>query len=374
MQIRKITKKFLIICNVIIAATFLLSLTNSFLSPAHWWPIALLGIIFPLLLLALLIFLLLWLFSGSKWLILPLGSMLIGYQHINAFMSFYFGKQPPAVATAPNELSILSWNVRWFDQQKRADNRQIDYRNDILNVIREADAEVVCFQEFLEPHEKIGPSNIKALQEMGYPYYHRVIDYGKPGGNYEVGVAIFSKLPIIETLRTIYPGTTKERAAESLIAVDVLFNNDTIRIYTTHLQSILLNSDDYHNIQKIMSVNDSMINASKSILNKLITGYNFRSRQVEVVKSTLQESPYPSIITGDFNDVPNSYTYFQIKGDKKDAFTEKGSFIGKTYRELGFTLRIDYILCDPVWEVKAFEKIRVPYSDHYPVKAVLQLR
>ncbi len=38
--------------------------------------------------------------------------------------------------------------------------------------------------------------------------------------------------------------------------------------------------------------------------------------------------PYPEIICGDFNDVPNSFTYFTIKGPRQDAFLEKGAKFG----------------------------------------------
>ncbi|WP_126969501.1 endonuclease/exonuclease/phosphatase family protein [Gynurincola endophyticus] len=374
MLIRKITKKVLIISNISVAVLFLLALTNSFIPPYNWWPIAMLGIAFPIFLILQLLFLILWVSYRSKWFILPLFSLMLGYQHIAALIAFNLPPNKEVVRTDSNTVSVLSWNVRWFDKQKRNDRDEVkDYRESMLALIKEIDADVLCFQEFLEQPKDIEHSNVEALKKIGYKYYHRVIDYGSTERNTEVGVAIFSKYPFFNTTRLRYPGTVKERAAESLISVDLVKKKDTIRIFNTHLQSILLNNEDYENLQKMMSANESVINNSMPIFRKLRTGYKFRSQQAEIVSETLNASDYPAIVCGDFNDVPNSYTYFKIKGEHKDAFVEKGTFIGRTYRELGITLRIDYLICDPAFEVLAYERFRVPYSDHYPIKAVFKI-
>jgi endonuclease/exonuclease/phosphatase family metal-dependent hydrolase len=87
----------------------------------------------------------------------------------------------------------------------------------------------------------------------------------------------------------------------------------------------------------------------------------------------LDSSPYPAFITGDFNDVPNSYTYFTIRGGRQDAWLQKGFGIGRTYKNISPTLRIDYILADPRLKVLQCQKVYTPWSDHNPVEADLQL-
>ena len=116
-----------------------------------------------------------------------------------------------------------------------------------------------------------------------------------------------------------------------------------------------------------------MVEASKSILRKLKAGYYFRSSQAEQVRIQLDKSPYPEIICGDFNDVPNSYTYFTIKGNRQDAFIRKGSGIGRTYSNVSPTLRIDYIMANKKLKVKQVKRVVLPYSDHYPIIADLLL-
>jgi endonuclease/exonuclease/phosphatase family metal-dependent hydrolase len=55
----------------------------------------------------------------------------------------------------------------------------------------------------------------------------------------------------------------------------------------------------------------------------------------------------------------------------QDTFLKKGSFLGRTFRFISPTLRIDYILADKKFTVEQFQRIRVPYSEHYPVEADL---
>ena len=148
-----------------------------------------------------------------------------------------------------------------------------------------------------------------------------------------------------------------------------------VRVFTTHLQSVLFKSNDYRNIELIKSgSSDSMLEASKSVALKLARGYRFRSQQVKIVRHQLDTSPYPEIICGDFNDVPNSYTYFKIKGDRKDAFTQAGKGIGRTFSNVAPTLRIDYIMTNKRFEIQQYMRYFVPYSEHYPVLADLTLR
>ena len=69
-----------------------------------------------------------------------------------------------------------------------------------------------------------------------------------------------------------------------------------------------------------------------------------RGIQATIVRNATDKSPYPSVVCGDFNDVPNSYTYFNIRGKRQDAFLASSFGVGRTSDALAPTLRIDYIL------------------------------
>jgi endonuclease/exonuclease/phosphatase family metal-dependent hydrolase len=103
-------------------------------------------------------------------------------------------------------------------------------------------------------------------------------------------------------------------------------------------------------------------------------GFIYRAQQADMVKGITSVSPHPYIITGDFNDVPNTYTYFTIRGDMQDAFLKQGFGIGRTYSGISPTLRIDYILLTRHFSVLQFNRIVKDYSDHYMIVADLRLK
>lgn len=340
----------------------------------QWWFISLLGISFPFLLVAVIIFGVLCLLARSRWALLSLACLLLGFTNIRALVGMNFGKEMNGPKPA-NALRIMSWNVTWFDEQTKMDKSRKVYRDDMLRFISEQQPDLLCFQEYVEPNTtKIPYNNRQDITKLGYPYSMTVVDYTGWRGSFQSGVAIFSKYPITDSIRLIYPGPKNFKAAESLIAVDIDYNGEKIRIFTTHLQSVLFQPNDYANIEKIRTGSDSMYQASKSILNKLGMGYKFRGMQTDIVRRQVDASPYPAIVCGDFNDIPNSYTYFRIRGDRNDAFMEAGKGIGRTFAHLAPTLRIDYIMLDKRFDVLQYSRHLVPYSEHYPIMADVVLR
>ena len=87
----------------------------------------------------------------------------------------------------------------------------------------------------------------------------------------------------------------------------------------------------------------------------------------------MQQSPYPVIVCGDFNDPPSSYTYKRISYNLKDGFVESGSGVAKTYKGLIPLLRIDYILFSKKFRSEQFQTIRQNLSDHFPVMSKLSI-
>jgi endonuclease/exonuclease/phosphatase family metal-dependent hydrolase len=373
--LRKFTKSFIIVSNIIVAAVFLLACCNSFLHPDKWWLVSLLGLIFPLLLLIVCCFFIFWLFlSARRWALVSLITMIIGWKNIHAFFGFHIGSAFNNEKQA-GALRVITWNVREWDEFTTAKPGASGHREKMMEFLQQQNADVMCFQEFFESHNPNElPDNIVYIQkELHYPYYFFSHDYHRYDGVLETGVIIFSKYPIINTLQQKFQKNTNIRATESLIAADIDVNGKTVRVFTTHLQSVLFRSKDFHSIEIIKNAEDSMLEASKSIVKKLKRAYSFRSAQADLVREELSVSPYSNIICGDFNDVPNSYTYFHILGNMQDAFIKKGFGIGRSYVNLSPTLRIDYIMASPEFTVLQCKRFNLPYSDHHPVVADLQL-
>ena len=373
-MLRTFTRRVVIASHIAVVILFLLACANGWLRPDHWWVVSLLGLFFPALLAAVIFFLVFWLLYRRRWALLSLAALLAGWQNIHAFLAFHPGAAFQA-SKPPHSLRVLTWNVRRWDEfsGKKKDNGL--HRSKMMQVIAEQNADVLCFQEFFESHNpKEYARNIPYIQEqLHYPYYYFSQDYHRYDWMYETGVIIFSKYPITGTLRVKYGGTDSVRATESLIAADINVSGQRVRVFTTHLQSVLFHSRDFRNIEIIRNVDDSVLQASRSIVKKLRRAYGFRSAQADLVRSQLDQSPYPVVICGDFNDIPNSYTYFHIRSGRQDAFLARGFGIGRTYKDLSPTLRIDYILADPSLEVLQCRRLVTPFSDHHPVIADLRL-
>jgi endonuclease/exonuclease/phosphatase family metal-dependent hydrolase len=373
-----LARRVFIILNIITVLLFLLACANAFLHPGRWWLIALLGLIFPLLLLLLVCFVLIGIFlpGWRRWSLISFLALLIGWSNIHSFLALHpfngFN-----TAKAPGSVRVLTWNIRSFDEWITKKKGASGHREKMLEFIAGEHPDVVCLQEFLHSHQPTDSCNIPYYQQrLHLPYFAFSHDYtwtNARNEKYESGVAILSRYPIVDSMIRNFarPGTF--HSTESLISADLLIGKDTLRVFTTHLQSVLFHDKDFHDIEIIKNVDDSILMASRSIAKKL--GYAFRHRadQAREVREELDKCPYPGIICGDFNDVPNSYTYFTIRKDWEDAFLQKGFGIGRTYVHISPTLRIDYILADRKFSVLQCRKFSLPWSDHNPVVADLRL-
>ena len=115
------------------------------------------------------------------------------------------------------------------------------------------------------------------------------------------------------------------------------------------------------------------IKESKNIISKFKRGFLRRQLQAEKIRTEIDKSPYPVIVTGDFNDVPNSYAYHTIGKGLNNAFAEKGSGLGRTFSGISPVLRIDNIFADKKMDVLQFQLIKKKLSDHFPILADLQM-
>jgi endonuclease/exonuclease/phosphatase family metal-dependent hydrolase len=365
---RRLTKRFFLFVTIGVVAVFLLACLAPYLNPTRWWPIAFLGLGFPFLVILLFASLVFWLFAKPRIALLPLIALLIGWQNISAFFAFNtapgFKQEKQA-----GRLRVMSWNVARFVEMRRNNNQGSATRARMMELIKGQDADIVCLQEFFSSYNPEWYNNVEYIKkEMNYPYHCFTME--DDGYLHFKGSVIFSRHPIIDSGMLIYP---RPSLPEGLVFADIKYNNDTLRVYTTHLQSVQFNRYEREKAEKL-SVEDSIILASRPLLSKIKRGFAYRSIQTEIVRNELKKSPYKKIFCADFNDVPNSYTYFQVRGNMQDAFLQKGFGLGRTYSGISPTLRIDYILADKAFKTEQFKKMNVPLSDHYPIVADFSLR
>ena len=362
-------KKFFLFLNILAAIVFLLSAFAPYLNPTEWWFISLLGLGFAFIFTIQVLFILFWIILKPRYALISFLTLLIGWKSISVFFAVNTWKEFN-YNKPKNSLRVVHWNVARFIEWSRNNNAGSQTRLKMMQQLKRQNADVLCLSEFFHSTNPIYYDNLDYVREkLGYPFYY--YSWDDDGGDQWVGQAIFSKFPIVDSGIIRYP---KPGMPESLIHADIAFNKDTIRFYTTHLQSVRFRKRDYESIEKIKNREDSLLENSKNIFSKLKTGLIYRSRQAEIVKNEIEHSPYPFIITGDLNDVPNSYTYFTIKDGLQDAFLKKGVGIGRTYSYLSPTLRIDYILAANNFEVQQFNREVKKYSDHYMLVADVKLK
>ncbi|MBI5859135.1 MAG: endonuclease/exonuclease/phosphatase family protein [Sphingobacteriales bacterium] len=371
-KFRLFTKRFFIYTNLIVVFFFLLSCLVPFLHPQKWWFISFLGLAFPFLMVVVIFYLIGWLIILKPRFALISGIALV--LSIKSFTVFFAFHRPASFnyKKDPSHLRILTWNVARFIEMKVNHNKGSQVRMTMFDLIKEQNADVLCLQEF-HTANKARPEfydNIEPIQrDLGYPYYY--FSFDTDGDNLFYSSIIFSRYPIIDSGMIRYP---RPSLPDVLLHADLKVNNDTIRVYTTHLQSLQFKKEDYRRLNKIENVEDSLLYNSRNILSKIKKGFTYRSLQADMAHEVMGNSPHPTLLCADLNDVPTSYTYFTVRGDMQDAFLKKGFGIGRTFTGLSPTLRIDYIFADSHFKIKQFNRITKKLSDHYMLVCDVQLK
>jgi len=283
---------------------------------------------------------------------------LLGFNHVRDFYAF---NNKDKESSKENILKVMSYNVRMFDLYKWANDNNAG--NNIFEIIKTENADVICLQEFYSNKKYNWQDKIiRAQQTKDY------IISSKKGSSYS-GNAIFSRYPIVNH-GYVDIGSTKQKC----IYADILKSKDTIRVYGIHLASIHLDGDDYKFMKNLKLENkDENIKGVKGIGSKMVQAYQIRSREVDAIAPHIKKSPYKTIVCGDFNDTPISYTYRKIKGNLKDSFIEAGFGIGNTYAGNIPVFRIDYIMHSPEISTIKYFRVNKKYSDHYPIIAEINL-
>jgi endonuclease/exonuclease/phosphatase family metal-dependent hydrolase len=264
-------------------------------------------------------------------------------------------------------IKILTFNTHIFNNHNDNGFKQI------AEFIKESDADIVCLQEFGYFY-RYGASKKEILKFIDsiYPYRHLWFKNQHKWG--ENGLATFSRYPIVKKKKIEY-----QSADNISIYSDIVIDGDTIRVINNHLESNKLNQEDREIAKKIMADDNSRqekIDAGLKVGSRLVSGAKNRVKQVEAVRSTLDETDYKTIVLGDFNDVPLSYTYNKICGNLQDAYALGGKWgYHWTYNKSAMLFAIDHILVDKNLDIidsKVHHEMKI--SDHYPVSCVLQIK
>ncbi len=339
----------------------MLSYLSVFISPRHFWPLAIFGLLYPYLVLLNVVFVIFWAVALKKKFILSLVVVLLGgpflFRNIQ-FLKTFRSKQTHTEES--HSFKVMSFNVRLFNLYKwiKVDNAGTE----ISRYISAESPDIICFQEFYT-REK-GSLTEKNLMKNLTPAKFKHVKYTlrKPGVS-NFGIATFSRYPIVNRGEISFSNTFNQ-----CIYSDVKIGADTIRVYNLHLQSYRLRKENYEFLDSLkFAYNARQVKGFKNFTYRIKTAYIKRSIQADAVAAHISKSPHPVIICGDFNDSPVSYAYQKISANLKDAFMESGSGTGSTYLGRLPSYRIDYILHSPAFNAFDYSIPKVGLSDHHPV-------
>ncbi len=350
-KLRKLIKKIITWVNIVAAISLLLSYLAVIINPEKIVLPAYFGLAYQYLLLINIIFIIVWGVKLKKEVLISTVAILLGLTHMNNYIQF--GKKK----TGEFDFSVTSYNVRLFNRWEENDKTEVQ----IIALLEQALPDIICFQEFYPTY---GVRNVEfTFVDALDPDYHFHMKLLDDSGKKSPGILTISKYPIIATGDIVLPGSTS-----LTIYSDIVIGTDTIRVYNNHLQSFRLKRMEHSLIEEFADRSDSgRINKIKILSNSLKKGFVERAEQSIIVKENINNSPYPVIVCGDFNDTPVSFSYRKIRKGLEDAFVDAGTGAGFTYKDKYPSNRIDYILFDNTFKCEGFDLTRVNYSDHYPI-------
>jgi endonuclease/exonuclease/phosphatase family metal-dependent hydrolase len=357
--------KTLLLGNVVAAVLLLLSYTASFTDPHSFWPIAFLGLAYPLFLAINLAFVLFWLLRAPKFALISVLCILVGYK----FLTGYIGFRETTAITVPkssqNFIRIMTYNVHSFKQF--GDKNDKSTKDQMLDIIRKEQPDVLCIQEFFSRNK--GEYNFRNLIS-GIMKSERYYFVPSVKNDYEaIGMAIFSKLPILNKGQIPFDNVTGNGA----LFMDLKFQGKPFRVYNVHFQSISFQPEDYKYLKDVTKEIDTDVRSSRRIGSRLKQAFLKRSDQVKLIKAHAAQCETPYLVAGDFNDTPVSYAVNTISSGLNNSFRQKGSGFGITYNGDFPNFQIDYILSSKEFIIKNYLIIDKRLSDHYAVRSDMEL-
>lgn len=374
--IRRISKKVFITLNCIIAILYVMGCYGGFFATMGWLP-GLLPLAAFYFFIVLILFIGFWLFVKWGWALISFIAILVTVQPLTHIVPLRFSNSFDITARA-EDLRVMSWNVAQFDMLYN--KQRPDIREDMLALINQHKPDIACFQEMVAGDTLINLNTpyyrkysffsvYEYAAKLNFPDYFYSYDFKNDFLNRQhFGLIIFSRYPIINKKTLSF---LPHSYNNSFQYADIVKDKDTIRVFNIHLQSLKFGPGNLAYIDDPTLESGKDLQRSKNIISKLKHGFMERRLQADRIRAEIDKSPYPVIVCGDFNDVPNSYAYTTVGKNLQDAFAEKGFGLGRTFSGIAPTLRIDNIFADRSFSVHQFLRIPVKLSDHFPLIADL---
>ncbi len=356
--------KYLVFATNIVMIGLLLSSYLAWKMPPHKTNLfAYVGLGFGLILLANILYLILWIITKKWWLALfSLASLLICAKPIKTFFPVHISKRD----IPENSIKILTYNVQTFENEQERN----ETKRPLLQYIADTDADIVCLQEYMI--SKTGNSMItqrdvnKILNK--YPY-KSITQLPFSNKYYTWGLAFFSKYPIENKEEFVF-----EKSYNGAAIYTLNIDGEKYVVANVHLESNQISAEDKQLYSKFIQNSDevNLEDVASNIRRRMGRAFRKRELQSKLIKKTIDNTGIENvIICGDFNDTPISYAYNRMKTGLNDSYVSNGFGPGITYHQDFFLFRIDYILHSKNMKAYQTKVDRIKHSDHYPVISYL---
>ncbi|KFF22571.1 endonuclease/exonuclease/phosphatase family protein [Chryseobacterium sp. JM1] len=327
----KVFRLIILILHLGILFLLLGTLLNAYVPPKIFPWFNLLSLGFPVLIILYAIFTLFWLFSWKKRTFAFMLAGLIFMVPVQRWINFTSDKKETA------DLKVISFNVK-------AGLLGADAIKEYLN---RADADVIMLQE---SGSKISVRGMEGSGENGV-------------------LKVFSKHKIVDSKELIKSDFESNNAYAS--QTDIEIKGKIYRFINVYLEPFKFEKG----MIKMDGLKEEDERKMKNIVKRLIPVFKKHQDQVRIIKESIEQSPYPVILAGDFNSVPNSYEYYHLSDGLEDAFVKAGKGSATSFHDYKFPIRIDYIFTSKtILSVSYTVDRTVKLSDHYPVIGKFSLK
>lgn len=320
----KILRLILLIFHIGILFLLLGTLLNAYVPPKIFPWLNLLSLGFPILIILYIILTVFWVFSWKK---RAFAFMFVGLAFLNPVKRWVNYSSSPK---ENSDIKVVSFNTRAGGRGSVETAPFLKSLNADVLLLQEDAGDVYKFEDYQKVNPKIGLTVLTRHKVIGYKIIER----------HDEDVKV--------------PG----------LQVDIEIKGRIYRFINVHLQSFHFEKD----MVKLNGNSDTNEQKVKDIVKTLIPTFKKHQTQVALVREVIDNSPYPVILAGDFNSVPNSYEYYHLSDGLEDAFLTAGRGSATSFHDYKFPIRIDYIFSSKSLRAVSYEVDRsVSISDHYPV-------
>jgi endonuclease/exonuclease/phosphatase family metal-dependent hydrolase len=297
-----------------------------------------------------------WRVASFRWLRAAFSALVLVATWPSFMLVFSLGLGPSEAALdEERSWGILTFNVRRLDEYGWLKGDET--RREMARWLSNRSEEVWCLQE-------VPRDGVRMLREAG-------LDWNSPRRNMlswpnGAGPALATTLPVRDWETWMF---SEEAGRGRVLQADLETPSGTVRVFNVHLQSLYFSQADYAAVEDGPSREEGL-----RLLSLVTRASQARAVQARELSRRMEESPFPVVVCGDFNDSPMSYAMRRLrKGRARDTFEAAGLGLGGTHVGKVPGLRIDGILADTTLAVGTHVTHGVVLSDHRPVTAKLGL-